>query len=105
MPGSKFVSQFAHGVRLVGDLAIIADFAIPASIRQTYGDPGLADIQSNVNCCIILHGSSPMSEALTGLPANPRSDILRDGPPASVKDMGSQGFELRRSLGMRRRFD
>ena len=35
-----------------------------------------------------------MSEALTGLPANPRSDILRDGPPASVKDMGSQAFAV-----------
>jgi hypothetical protein len=81
--GGKLVGQFAHRIRPVGDLAPIADLAFPVVIGQTNGNLALANIQTNVNCCIILQGSSPMSEALSGLPANQRSDILRDGPPAS----------------------
>lgn len=84
----KLIDQLAHRIRSVGDLAIIADFSVPLAIGQTNGNLGLADIQTNVNCCIILHSSSPMSEALAGPPTNPRSDIFRDGPPPPSRTWG-----------------
>jgi len=79
--GGKLVGQFVHRIRLVADLSPVADLAPPTILGQTHGNLAFANIQTNVNCCILLHGSSPMPETLPGLPANPHSDCETGYPP------------------------
>ncbi len=76
----KPIDKFAHCISTVGDFAVVTHLSLAASFRQANGYFFFAHIQTNVKCCIIGHGSSPMFEALAAkltLVAN----ILRREPP------------------------
>lgn len=62
----QFVDQLANRLRSTGDGAKEAHFLAPAALRNRNSKPLFARIEGHVGR-ILLHGSSPMLEALTGI--------------------------------------
>jgi hypothetical protein len=85
----QFVDQLANRLRPTGNGAKEAHFLALAALRNRNSKPLFARIKSHVGR-ILLHGSSPMPEALTGI-ARPTLDagMQQDEPPLLTTDMGS----------------
>jgi hypothetical protein len=57
------LDQAPHGLRLVGDLTMEPHRALAAGLGHRDRDPGLVRIQPDAHRPMLVHGSSPMSEA------------------------------------------
>src|SRR5260370_22394224 len=89
------VAQLANRLRPVGHGAKEPPLATPSALRQCHRDRLLARVESHVGR-ILLHGSSPMPEALIGITRSTLdAGMLRDEPLAPP-DMGSHGSGIHR---------
>src|SRR6185312_11158043 len=88
----QLLYQLAHRLRPAGDGAEEADFLVPAALRDGHGDRLLARVERHVGR-ILIHGSSPMPEALTGTTLSPLDPGMpRDEPPS--RRLGTWGLKL-----------
>src|SRR5260370_13387360 len=86
------VDQLANRLRPVGDGAKEPHLAAPSALRQRHRDRLLARVEGHVGR-ILLHGSSPLPEALIGItPSTLDAGMLR-GAPLAPPHMGSQAWD------------
>ena len=90
MASRQLVDQLANRLRSVGNGAEEPHLATPSALRQCHRDRLLARVESHVGR-ILLHGSSPMPEALIGIARSTLdAGMQRDEPLAPSRDMASQ---------------
>jgi hypothetical protein len=86
----QLLHQLAYRVRPTGNGAEEAHFLARATLCNRHRYRLLARIEGHV-CRILFHGSSPMLEALTGVPDQPSILACREtSHRALFMDMGSQ---------------
>jgi len=88
----QLLHQLAHRLRPVGDGAEEAHLTASATPGDPYRERLFARIEGHVRR-ILVHGSSPMFEALTGAARSTLdTGMQRDEPPPQTTDMGSQAL-------------
>src|SRR6266446_10162514 len=94
MASRQLVDQLANRLRSVGNGAEEPHLATPSALRQCHRDRLLARVESHVGR-ILLHGSSPMPEALIGITRSTLDAGMQRDEPLAPSDMGSQKIILR----------